>query len=316
MSKLLFKLVVLIIIVVAVLLPASLLILKCSSRLLENGIFVFKKGTTTVIAGDSHAEASINPDLFPHSVSIAKSAENYFYTYYKLKHFIEKNPEISTVILGYSWHNFPQKYQESFLFGDSKSTISLYFPLLDEQGKHLIKSLDSSYLIPWAQNTYGVPFQIYKERLVIKELSGLPISRSDISYFGGYRSIKTSNIDEKNIKIKLEKYYSGLSQTDSAFSKHITEYFDKIMELCSQHNLKVVLVNTPVHQLYHGGIPSIADNYIQSLLVKTKSKYANFTYIDDSDFPLPKDCYYDGDHLNSKGAEKYTEYLRAKLNIP
>ena len=268
--------------------------------------------------GDSHVEASVNPDLLPHAVNIAKSAENYFYTYYKLRYFLAKNPQVSSVVLGFSWHNFPRKYQESFLFGDTKSAISavnLYFPLLDQQGKDLIRSFDSSYLIPWARNTLGTPFQLYNEHYLLRELAGLPISRNDINFFGGFNKINTSNIDDKNIKIKIDKYFSELSinNLDSDFSLHMTDYLNKIITLCSQHNIKVVLLNTPVHKLYRDNIPYVAVNYFSLLQDRLKSKYNNLEYLDYSNYQLPADFYYDGDHLNSKGADVFTSYLASKL---
>ena len=276
-------------------------------------VFHFGKDITILVAGDSHAEASVNPSLLPHSVNIARSCENYFYTYYKLCHFLNSNSQVSTVVLAFSWHNFARDYQEPILFGDVGRNVDSYFPLLDQPGKDLIKSWKSSYMVPWARYTFGLPLQVYRDHLLQRQLLGLPLRREDFDFFGGYESLKTSNIDQENINKKLRLYYSGLCNSDFDMSKYMIEYLHKILKLCSQRKIKVVLFNSPVHQIYRDGVPNRAVTSLDSLQLKLRSQFDNVIYIDCSNLQLPSENYYDGDHVNSRGSTILTKYLADEL---
>jgi hypothetical protein len=293
--------------------PICFLSLKCTHQSLTAPVFHFGKEITILIAGDSHAEVSVNPSLLPHSMNIAQNCENYFYTYYKLCHFIDNNPQVSTVVLAFSWHNFARDYQEPILFGDVGRNVDFFFPLLDQSGKDLIKSWKSSYIVPWARYTIGLPLQVYRDRLLQRQLLGLPLKREDFSFFGGYESLKTSNIDQENINKKLRLYYNGLRISDYNMSKYMTEYLHKILKLCSQRKIKVVLFNSPVHQIYRDGIPYRAFHDLDSLQLKLRSQFDNVVYIDCSNLQLPSENYYDGDHVNSRGSTMLTKYLADEL---
>jgi len=272
---------------------------------LEAPVFHFNNDINILVAGDSHTEAAIDPKWFPHSQNIAKSAENYFYTYYKLRHFLDKNPQIKLVVLGCSWHNFAQNYQEPFLFGDETNRTALYFPLLDQTGKSTVRSWKYTYLVPWGKYTLGLPLKVYDERLLQRKLFGARLSREDFDYFGGYQVITSSNIDPIRINKKLSIYFSD----GSTISPYMVQYLDGILKMCADRNVNIILINTPVHELYRRGVPPRMIHELDSLQARLKSQYANMTYIDYSDLKLDAENYYDGDHVNQAGAEKVTRKL-------
>lgn len=315
LPRLIGKIFLFIIIGLLVLSPICILSKQSYLQSLKAPVFRFNKEVTILIAGDSHTQSAINPDYISHSVNIAESAENYFYTYYKLRHFLDNNPQVTTVILAFSWHNFSADYQESFMFSDISSTIDLYFPLLDQAGRDVIKSWNSSYLVPWARHTLGMPLQVYRERLLQRKILGLPLNRENFDFFGGYRSSKTSNVSQENISKKLKRYYNVTSSSGSNSSTYMTDYFGKILELCAKRHIKVVLFNSPVHKMYRDGVPKSSVTYFNALKSKLLLQYENVEYVDCSDFTLPTDHFYDGDHVNSKGTKVVTEYLVLKLGL-
>jgi len=298
---------------IMMMLPVCLWSSHAYKQLLAASAINLRKDTNILIAGDSHAEATVNPVLLPHSVNIAKSAENYFFSYYKIRHFLEKNPQISVVVLGCSWHNFPRNFQESYIFGAKLYSMESYFPLLDQFGKEIIKSRKSTYLVPWCRYTLGLPLQLYLDKLLHRKLLGLSLGRQDFMFFGGYRALSTTNIDPVNINKKLQRYYQGSSITDADTSPYMIEYLYKIVRLCSDRNIKLVLINSPVHNLYRQGVPVSATHDLERLQAHIKAKFNNVEYLNLSNYQLPDQYFYDGDHLNKSGADIITKYLAAML---
>ena len=70
----------------------------------------FDKSSTTVFCGDSHIELAINDSLMRNSVNVAKSSESFYFSYYKLKVMLNKNPSIKQVYLGISYHSLSSYY--------------------------------------------------------------------------------------------------------------------------------------------------------------------------------------------------------------
>jgi hypothetical protein len=311
--RLIKKILLFILISIVFLGPFCYLSQQSMHKTLSSPIFHFNENITILIAGDSHAEVSINPSFLSHSENIAQSCENYFYTYYKLRHFLDRNPQISTIALAFSWHNFARDYQESILYGDVGKNIEYFFPLIDRSGKELIESWKSSYLVPWGRYTMGFPLQIYRNLLLQKQLLKIPLKREDFNFFGEYQSLSTSNIDQENIDKKIKLYFNGLHLTDYSMSKYMIEYLYKILELCSQRKIKIVLFNSPVNSIYHNGVPVRAFHDLDSLQIKLRSQFDNVVYFDNSNMQLPSEYYYDGDHVNSMGSIVFTKYFANEL---
>jgi len=278
---------------------------------LDDKVFYLPKGTTILIAGDSHPQTSVNPVFLPHAENISSSAENYFYTFYKLKHFLAKNPQVTKVVLGFSWHNFPQNYQESFFF-DSHSNVENYYLLLDEEGKSVVKSWSSSYLVPWLRYTVGLPVKLYQDQVLLSKLSGIDLSRDKIYFWGSHKLTAKSVISENMTNEKLRAYFGDGLCTSSTI---MVEYLNKIMKLCSDLNITVVLLNAPVHKDYRYGVPAQAIKSFESIKSNVLTRYNNSLYVDYSDFRLPTNYYYDCDHLNMYGSENTTKLLRIILDL-
>lgn len=283
-------------------------------RSLNDSVFLLSKDTNILIAGDSHLEMTVNPDLLPHSANISISGENYFYTYYKLRHFLARNPQVSTVVLGFSWHNFPKKYQESFLFGEERSKVEQYFPLLDREGKLSVFNFKSSYLVPWFRYTLGLPLKLYLDQVLSRSLLGQKLSRESFTFYGGYKLNNKSVIDKVKTNEKLKAYYQDEYGVASESSSLMIDYLDKILKMCMEKNVRVVLFNTPVQNDYLEGIPTRSIKSLDTIRSNLLSKHSNVIYIDYSNFTLPTNYFYDSDHVNSYGASIVTQSLQLILD--
>ena len=309
LTSLIAKIIILFALITIILLPVCVAQLRVNSKIIDSGMLRLDESTNILAVGDSHAETSINPSLLPNSENISCSAENYFWTYYKIKHFIKHNKKITTVILPFSWHNLPKKYQEKFLFDKSFGKIDDYFLLLDENGRNVIETFDGSYLITWLKYTGGVPFQFYLNNTLLRELFGSSVDKKGINFYGGFKKISKNDLSHGKILKKVNSYFYHDSHNVSDSSTIMIEYLHKITQLCYENNIQLILLNAPVHKRYKSMIPAkaVASFEITKKIILTK--YRNICYVDFSDMEMPDSCFSDGDHVNSSGAEIVTKAL-------
>lgn len=300
MKTLFLKLLLFLLIGFTILLPLSWAVRNAKEIVLADTIFEFPKRTTTLIIGDSHLETGINPKNISDSYSIAKSGENYFYTYSKLTHFLKHNRGIETIILGCSWHNFANKYQESYLIGDKSSAMHGYFPLLDDEAKSILRRWSPDYIVPLLVYDIGIPIGLYKDKLVLAGLMHKKIRKDDITFFGGYKEVKVSKVNEPSIQGKINLYFGD---TNADKSDLMETYIFKIIELCEKNKLNVILVNSPVHPLFRERVPERYITSFNNVLTDISKKYKNVAYIDLSGLGLRGSDYFDADHVNKFGAE-------------
>jgi hypothetical protein len=305
-SKILFFL----IIATTVLVPLTWSIRNAKNRVLVSAVFRLPKGTKTLIAGDSHMETGVSPRNLPYSYSIALSGENYFYTYSKLKYFIEVNNCINTVILGCSWHNFAKKYQESYLFGDKSSAMHGYFPLLGDEDKSVIKRWSPDYIVPFLVYDIGMPIGIYKDKFIVAGLIDAQIKKDDVNFYGGYKELTGSKYKDTSVKEKINLYFDGDYSNESNL---MNTYLHKIIQLCEKNNLQIVLVNSPVHPYFKERVPEHFITAFNKQLTNIVKQYSHAKYIDMSSLTLPSSVYYDGDHMNKIGAAIVANYLAAEI---
>ena len=64
--------------------------------------FKIKKSSTILIVGHSYSECAYNDSLINDVENFSQTGESYFYTYFKTKKLIEKNPEIQTILIEFS----------------------------------------------------------------------------------------------------------------------------------------------------------------------------------------------------------------------
>ncbi len=264
-------------------------------RLLKN--FASNNNINTLIIGDSHSQCSINDSLIPNSVNISQSGEAYFYTYAKLERILNTNPNIKTVIVGYSYHNISE-YYTAFVYGNiSYSFFADYF-----------------FILPVNQ----INELIHKNNLLIKNayrnilnsgFNNLFAKKNNYTFLGYYDSRKEAKFDTAKMNERLRtQYYVNNKLT--GFSDINIEYFEKIIDLCNNHKIRVILINTPLHKEYLDKVPLKFKEKYYSLITKR-----SVTLVEFNDLELDKNDYLpDGDHISYHGANLTTLYLLKNIN--
>lgn len=246
---------------------------------------------STLFLGDSHMEVTIDDKILFESENLGMNSESYYFTYFKLKKIIEKNPKIKTVYLASSYHNL-SSYYDKFIDGEFSFSISKrYFFLLpyNEKFKMLYVNKNDffSYLKVNLENGFS------------------NICAENIIHEGKFanRFINTSAIEKSIVKrINFQFYEKGVERDFS--QKNITNLL-KINELCKTRRIKLILLNSPLHPSYKSKVPR---KFIQKL---NEISLENQIEILDLSSSLSNDsCFIpDGDHVSRKGALLTTQYI-------
>ena len=65
--------------------------------------FTIDSDKNVLVLGNSHPECAINDSILPNYFNLAQSGSAYFYDYLKLREVVNHNPQIDTLIIGYSY---------------------------------------------------------------------------------------------------------------------------------------------------------------------------------------------------------------------
>ena len=128
---------------------------------------------------------------------------------------------------------------------------------------------------------------------------------NDLGFGTDYTFEKRSRIHEKKGAVLAKRY--TLNRKRQEEMKGILE---DMIRLCASRNITVVLFISPLHHSYREHLDKEQLDVMYSLLHDIKQKHANVILFDaSSDSDFEDDDFYDADHLNDLGAEKFTKKL-------
>jgi len=252
--------------------------------------------TNVLIAGDSHTQCSLNPKLFKSAVNISQSAEPYVITFWKLKYILDNNkPDV--LLLGFGHHNisafndikFKNKIWSSELF---RRTYTI-------QKFRNLKQIEIDY------------FGYYK--ILFKNIFLLP-HRKHFNFIGHYSNSTDSNLAD--LKSAIERHYYN-KKNELPVSEISIAYLDSIVQICNKNKINLVLINSPVHKVYYDNIPDIIKDRYNS--EKKRLINMEIPVFDYSNMFYEDSLYLNADHINEKGAAKFTltiiDLIEKKQNL-
>ncbi|MCD4696069.1 MAG: hypothetical protein K8S16_07485 [Bacteroidales bacterium] len=118
-----------------------------------------------------------------------------------------------------------------------------------------------------------------------------------IQFIGEYKNFDASDLSNLNAAIQRHYFYYG---KDAGISETAMFYLDSIINLCHEHQIKIILIGSPVHQEYYSKIPeNVKARYN---LEKARLIKQGIFVIDFTNHFYDEEYYLDIDHLNEKGA--------------
>jgi hypothetical protein len=86
-------------------------------------------------------------------------------------------------------------------------------------------------------------------------------------------------------------------------------YLKKMMKLCKDQDIELILLDAPLHGYFIGKLPDIYIDKLNGIFLSSGLKYVNLSEIELSD-----SCFLpDGDHVSRKGAEIVTRFIRDSI---
>ena len=237
-----------------------------------------------LLVGDSRLECAVNDSILTNVSNACQSGSSYFYVYLKIREFIKFNPQIDTVIVGYSNHNL---YKEWFVGEQFLVKVQHYFPLMEY--KDLLALVKG--------NPLGVLKQI--PMAILRNVAY--VIQGNVPKIGKYNYLKRDKLEE-SIKRENEKEIKETPIVEvEAF------YLKEIYKICEEKGLTLILLDAPIYPYIHKKNHQEKVNKASSSFAKTN--LPNAQIVNHKHFKLPKESYGDLYHLNHKGAQRYSEFL-------
>jgi len=271
-----------------------LIMLLLSSNFLinRNADFRLEAHIDKIILGNSQPECAYNDSLISNFKNLAKSAETYFYSYQKLKKILEQNPQITSIFIEFNPTSILVREDEK-IWEDRYINHHLpnYYPFLEFSDHQLLGSKNSiGYQHATLKSLYYNMIRVAKNQYSYLDSIGgyLYLKRNKIQ--SALESISNRTIKQKNLK-------------SANISTHDLNYLDKMIHLCLSKSIEIYLIRSPYHKHYQG-------NIYESDFQKIKTdRYSDIQFIDFKDFPIEISEFGDLQHLNYKGARKFSKWF-------
>lgn len=134
------------------------------------------------------------------------------------------------------------------------------------------------------------------------------ITTSQLGWGLGYDSTREVDVSGKSA---AERHRAA---DDRYFNENL-RYLTSIIEFASKKNIKVVLITSPAWKAYTDNLDKVQLGRTTRTADSLATVYHNTVYFNFlTDPAYPASDYYDGDHLNNKGAKKFTLALDSLIN--
>jgi hypothetical protein len=259
-----------------------------------------------LVLGSSHALKGINTALFScKGFNFSNSSQTLVYDSRICLKYLDRMPMLKVVIIDLSYISFfyalndsPEKWKDYFYYH--------YFGFRDIP----VNRFSPAALTYTGMYTRGTLNDLIFGKLNPKEEFG------DIQPGGWEKTpvnTDTSRISELSGKNRALLHNSLINPAN--FPENIS-WFERMLSALSKSKIRVFFVSTPV-------LKSYSDNLIPDIQVKNKliitemSEKYGIPYFDYSNDPFfVMGDFYDNDHLNSRGAEKFSRLLDREILAP
>ena len=264
----------------------------------KNADFKLENNIRSIMIGNSQSECAYNDSLISDFKNLSRSAETYFYSYQKLKKVVEQNPQIENVFIEFNPTNILIREDEK-IWGDSyiRHQLTSYLAFLDFK----------DHVLLFKENPDGYQYVLLKS-LYPKFHRILSNEYNYIDSLGGYLYLKRSKINE-HLKAAEDQDLSSYRLKESEMSAVDLIYLDKMLDLCIENNIRPFLIRSPYHPRF------AANKYEGSFQEILQNRYGAIEFLDFKDFDLNDAEYGDLQHLNYKGAIRYSKWFNEKKEL-
>ena len=270
-----------------------------------------------VFAGASFCAASFDPYIFDKELGVKsfnlgtplQAAEQ---TASALE-MVLKEHEIETVIVGTGFFSFQEGplEQAELTFEKAKAEKRGGFSSIAAAMKYLfsegVRDTEKSikFLFPWLYNQEEISLE-FMTKNVSEKIQKWGAGKEAVASKKGYRPYLGVLDYETMWEINSYTYY------DQSFDEEAVAGFEKVLKLCADKGVKVIVVNTP-HPAFD--VVSCYESYAENekrvtdICEKYGAEYYNFSLVKPELFVLEDEYFYDFEHLNKEGTEQFDKVL-------
>jgi len=284
----------------------------------------YKNKIAVLVFGSSHALYGVNPQYFDEfGYNFSYSAEDIFYSYMKLRRYINEMPNLKTVMLCVDYFS-PGYFERKSQFREISYGYGGYIPeQLSLRG--YFERLSAFFRVrPWFADSFKRKY-LKREDIKIAENEGnlsdnysvFPGIADQTMLASGYfytnrdrPELKTSEGAEKQTRIFAVDNYD---QERVHFNEGI---LNKFIGLCEKKRVRVILFTPPYTEAYRKAYPCGHITVMRNMVKKAMRGHDNAAYYDYSaSEAFAAEDFLDSDHLNAKGAEKFSKLLNNNLKL-
>lgn len=282
--------------ILGVLFMVITVIISTNKKIEQSHVFKLTPNVKNLILGHSHPEGAYNDCIILNSKNLSQSGELYFYTFMKIKKLIPENKQIQTIFIEFSNNQITMDMEKWTKSSEQiMCRIPKYAPIMNT----------NNYMYLAMKNPIAF---IKTTPIILKNNIGFLLNNNKDfvteNDWGGFYKNKRTLIDS----LLIEKKAGRLKHVDvSRFTNVNLIYLQKIIQYCNQKKIKIILIRSPLHKSYQG---FENENLYQNVL---KTKLKGIEFIDFKNFKLLNDEFCDFEHLNYKGANKFSKFFNNLL---
>lgn len=260
-----------------------------------------------LLLGGSRVYRSLDPDVFEEELGIdvvvnsATPSQKPELSYYLLKEVLKKHHP-KYLVLGATYNGIKGKQSIS------SATMAMDRISLVDRTKYLIDSfgIAEGLMVSTGKQLYSSNLTISR----IKDNIDKKYITKDVDFESkwivrkgnGFNGTK-AGLNKGNVPLSYDKAESSFDADDVNPSS--ASYYDKILELCKENNIKVVLVSgvATSKQLYCVRNYQDAIDYYTEYAHENNIEYFNLNYLKNREEIFPDDKFMDHMHLNYEGGE-------------
>lgn len=256
--------------------------------------------------GDSHVFTSIDSRIIPEAFAYAHINETYVQTYYTLRKLLQERPDITIVFLQYDFHNLVEKHRDW-------DAIYFWRNIIDPVELDL-----TTGTLPYYSFLYGFAGRIapYINSLTILIKSHIKSTRKIIAN-GFVPRLGLSDIKQSDIDARMDTIYHAHDKIIQINPNSI-KYLTKILDLLTNHNVKIVLLRYPMHPAFYKQVTEFMDVSYSDTVLENLQKNYDFVFLDYRTLLFDQPCqglrcpyFKDSDHLNLEGAMVFSQRLKS-----
>ena len=253
------------------------------------------------IFGSSHSYNGIRPDCFEKmAFNSSHVSQSLKYDAFIFNKYIDRADSLEWVILPLSYFSLP-------------------YDLEDSKEEWRIKNYGVYYNCPYYITLLKYHFEIIgtysSVRSQIKRVVDyLRYGTNDIKCDS--TGVRVENVKENRIanwwengKERAIYHTYNLHEKQSTIERNLV-YLQCIIEKCKERHVNVLLVTMPASRLYYDNIDSEQYEFMINVCQDFESRYPNVHHLNSlKDNRFDNDDFFDGDHLEKNGAEKYSHVI-------